>query len=984
MIGADIPQIVQYIAWLIALVELIIGLYVLIINYRSTVNQHIALFLLVTAISTFAIGSLARAVDAGQARLPSIVEAAAGPVIQPLLFLTTVAVLRPGLFKGRWRWWRWIPIIFALLPALLTFTDVVFNTRLFYSGMPASSYTGGYLPVRGFSTGLFGLTLTTINFGLFATLNLAFLGYIAVAKGDTSKELKRLAIILLVASILSFLADALLSRIIMQPVPTLFSSVLLLSAYAYAAFQRSISESVTVAAGQPAESFRGRLQFRFTALVLVISLPLLAAMALFLTDLARRQLEQDAVQQLEYLNSTLSTNLNIWVDYNNKALQNLANNPALSTMDPAQQRPLLQAMIASYPLMYLVSTTDLNGMNVARSDSESNRDYSDREWFQKSAQGAPVTYQTLRGRTTGQPALVAAMPIHDPEGGIVGVVMFATDLDDVSQQVNTIRIGQKGYAFVIDQNNLLIAHPDPLLTSELTNMTSNPAVRILRAGTTGRIRYVDGGGNAWRAHISQLPNGWGVIVQQPEAELFAPILAFQRLAILVAALGAIILGVLAGVTIRQGIQPIRSLTQVARTVAAGKLDTQAPVLSDDELGLLATTFNSMTSELSQLVSGLEDRVAERTQALERRATQLQTTIEISREAGSIRDLYTLLDHSVNLISERFGFYHAGIFMLDNPTTSSERSTRYVVLRAASSEGGRRMLERGHKLRVGQVGIVGYVAGSGQPRVALDVGQDAVFFNNPDLPLTRSEAALPLIVQNNVIGVLDVQSTEADAFSREDLDLLLVLAGQIALAIENSRLLSASRQAYQELEAILGRQTRESWKQHLAARSLGYRFGRGEFIPLPSTGPADREAVGGNGRFGDEEKTSESTLENGYSKYIPIELRGQHVGSLVLRRPPDAGTWTMQEEELIQKTMSQVALALENARLLEQIQQRADQEETLNQIVARTQASLNLETVIKAAVQEIGQTLNIARVQILLNPPLEGSEEDALARGELTR
>ncbi len=131
----------------------------------------------------------------------------------------------------------------------------------------------------------------------------------------------------------------------------------------------------------------------------------------------------------------------------------------------------------------------------------------------------------------------------------------------------------------------------------------------------------------------------------------------------------------------------------------------------------------------------ERKVAQ--EALQRRAIQLQTAAEVSRDASAVRDLPELLNRIVTLIRDRFGFYHAGIFLLDD-------AQEYAVLQAASSEGGRRMLARGHRLTVGETGIVGYVTGTGEARIALDVGEDAAFFDNPDLPATRSEMALPRV------------------------------------------------------------------------------------------------------------------------------------------------------------------------------------------------------------------------------------------------
>ena len=167
---------------------------------------------------------------------------------------------------------------------------------------------------------------------------------------------------------------------------------------------------------------------------------------------------------------------------------------------------------------------------------------------------------------------------------------------------------------------------------------------------------------------------------------------------------------------------------------------------------MAKTFNSMTGRVRDLIGNLEQRVAERTQALERRAIQLQAAADVGGTAARLRDLDELLRQVTRLISQRFGFYHVGIFLLD------ERG-EYAVLRASNSEGGQRMLTRGHKLKVGQVGIVGYVTGAGEARIALNVGEDIQYFNNPDLPTTQSEMALPLIVGGRILGALDIQSSQ---------------------------------------------------------------------------------------------------------------------------------------------------------------------------------------------------------------------------------
>src|SRR5690606_15491511 len=213
---------------------------------------------------------------------------------------------------------------------------------------------------------------------------------------------------------------------------------------------------------------------------------------------------------------------------------------------------------------------------------------------------------------------------------------------------------------------------------------------------------------------------------------------------------------------------------------------RADVESQDEAGLLARSFNEMAERLNDTLHGLEEKVSERTKELEiisqnnaKRASQFESIARISRIISSTQTIEKLLPQIVENISQEFDFYHVGIFLLDV-------HKEFAVLAAANSDGGRRMLERNHRLKVGETGIVGFVTQSGQPRIALDVGSDAVFFNNPDLPNTRSEIALPLRVETDIIGALDVQSTETNAFSEEDVNILSLLADQVSIAIQNAR------------------------------------------------------------------------------------------------------------------------------------------------------------------------------------------------------
>ena len=303
------------------------------------------------------------------------------------------------------------------------------------------------------------------------------------------------------------------------------------------------------------------------------------------------------------------------------------------------------------------------------------------------------------------------------------------------------------------------------------------------------------------AMVSTTSRPWKVAYLQDASSLTSSLSEQNRLSTAISLLMAGIVSLFVIFASAQFSKPIIEITRAAEKIADGDLSVQAQVNSKDEIGTLGTAFNSMTNQLRDLVDTLETRVRERTQqlavqneSLQLRGRQLQTVAEVARSIVSTREVDTLLNQVTRLVSDRFGFYHTGIFLLDE-------NGEYAVLRAANSEGGRRMLDRRHRLRVGQVGIVGYVTGSGEPRIATDVGEDAVYFNNPDLPDTRSEMALPLKLGGVTIGALDVQSRESNAFSEEDVTLFTTLADQISVAIENANAYEISQQTVEEMKEL---------------------------------------------------------------------------------------------------------------------------------------------------------------------------------------
>jgi len=364
----------------------------------------------------------------------------------------------------------------------------------------------------------------------------------------------------------------------------------------------------------------------------------------------------------------------------------------------------------------------------------------------------------------------------------------------------------------------------------------------------------------------------------------------------------------------------------------------------------ANELRASNKQLTELRDVLELRVLERTSALEKRATQLQTVSSVARTIAAVKELESLLPEITRLVSEQFGFYHTGIFLIDE-------THGYAVLQAANSEGGLLMLNRQHQLRLDETSIVGYVTSRGEPRIALDVGKDAVFFNNPDLPETRSEMALPLQAGGRIIGALDVQSTETNAFSPEDINVLTTLADQIAIAIENARLFGESRSALSDSQNTIEKYVKQAWGSFAQqAKRTGFVFDGKQVVPLENgTRREQIKAAIKTGRLSLEK--SSSTLA------IPIKLRGQTIGVLDVRSKNGQRQWSQDEITMLEAAAERAALALENARLVDSAQRRAARERVIGEISAKIGAASNFDAILQTAVEELGRKIGGAEVTL---------------------
>ena len=718
----------------------------------------------------------------------------------------------------------------------------------------------------------------------------------------------------------------------------------------------------------------GRVQVRLTVLLLVVALPLFIGLISVVLSRANTEIRQKSDEQLATASRSVGANTTTWLNLNLAALYELAAQPQIIGMDPAQQKPILEAMAAAYPQMYLVSTTDQQGINVARNDAGKLTDYSDRAWYKGAIGGAPLTLQPLIGRTTGRPALVASVPIRSSQqqGDIVGVGMFASELTDVAKQVQLSTVGDAGFSYVVDANNLVVAYPQtmpPALgdmassvpITPLGDLSDYPPVQALRSGSRGRIAFTDQAGHNWLAYVDDMDHGWGVIVQQPLNDFSSGLRRLQRIAFAFIAGGALLLVGVTVFAVRRVLAPVGSLTDTATAIAAGDLQRTAPAESADEFGTLGRAFNQMTGQLRDLIGELEQRVAERTADLERRSAYLHASAAVGQAVASILDAEALTTQVVELIRERFELYYVGLFLTDPAQESA-------VLRAGTGEAGRAMLARGHRVQLGQ-GMVGWSITHAQARVALQAEADAVRLITLELPDTRSEAALPLRSRGRVLGALTVQSEQPDAFDQDSLAVLQTMADQVAVALDNARLFAESQSALQAAQVAYGQITRQAWQDLLRAQAtIGFRRDQQGLVPA---GDAWRPEMAEAMRTG---TTLRAEGQAGVA--IPIQVRGQVIGVIDAHKPQAAGDWTAEEVEVMASLADQLGVALEGARLFREAQRHAAHEEAVRRVTEEMRRGLDMESILQTTVAELGRVLGVPRAYVRLGVGVKPDSNDS--------
>ena len=304
--------------------------------------------------------------------------------------------------------------------------------------------------------------------------------------------------------------------------------------------------------------------------------------------------------------NALANEVSEWVDKNVRVLNTVAQLPGIQSMNRFEQEIILKAVQKEYPWMYLVFTTDSNGMNIARNDDKDLRDYSDRQYVQDINSGKELAWQNLIGKTSKQPALVIAVPIKK-NGQTIGVMAAAMTRDTISKRIANWREGKTGYAFLVDQDGKALAHPQKAFVEQQKDLSQDPLVKAAQAKKSGLIEFTDADGQAEIGFAQKTPLGWTLAIQQSKAEAFALLKKAQLFALILMGTTFIIVLAIAYFAGRAIVMPIRKLTDAANRISVGELGVEIKTTSKDEIGDLAEAITRMQDSIRLSIERLRRR-----------------------------------------------------------------------------------------------------------------------------------------------------------------------------------------------------------------------------------------------------------------------------------------------------------------------------------------------------------------------------------------
>lgn len=596
-------------------------------------------------------------------------------------------------------------------------------------------------------------------------------------------------------------------------------------------------------------------------------------------------------------------------------------------------------------------------------------DYNDADelWWQQTfnnGQGRLYISQPTVDEDAKDFGIIIGIPIYGDDGAVIGVLRSKVDIaslvslvtaaDDPTAGLNTLLLFPSEQMLSGNEASIVPTPPDILADADILQQRQYGEFEI--DGQSYLISQATVSSITGEPVINEL--NWAVLTLHNRAIALVTLQTQQQNIIVLA---VIIATVVVGAAVFMSslmASPIVRLTETARQVAGGDLTSRASVETNDEVGVLAANFNSMADQLGRTIDSLEDRVADRTQ-------QLTTVVDVSQRLSSILDLGNLMRQVVTLTKETFNYYHVHIYLLDEVRAA-------LVMAEGYGTAGVEMKRAGHSIAFDAPrSLVARAARQGHIITVDNVREDPNWLPNALLPDTHSESAIPVMLGDEVVGVLDVQSEQVGGITADDEVVLQALANQVAIAVRNARLFAETQSALVRAQQLQKLYTGEAWLQFSAAQPTDFEFRQAQLPPLEEMPTPEVSAAL------EKQQTVELSLlkTNGSPApppgsetnvlATPLKLRGQVIGVLGLRDANPARRWTEDEIALIEAVSEQMSLAIENARLFDETGRRAGRERIIANITQQVWASGELEKVMQTAVEQLGTQLDASKVVIRL-------------------
>jgi GAF domain-containing protein/HAMP domain-containing protein len=554
--------------------------------------------------------------------------------------------------------------------------------------------------------------------------------------------------------------------------------------------------------------------------------------------------------------------------------------------------------------------------------------------------------------TSGEPLVKLGIPVKNISDRFEGVLVAEVDLRYMWDVVDEIKIGQTGFAYVVDQQGNVIAYPGSDKEKILQNFSHVFEVAEFISGNDEEIETgfeLEAGINGERVVSTYIPLGtpnWAVVVETPILEAFQDLIWSLVVSAVILLSVAILAGGAGIYAARRLTAPVLSLTSTATRIAEGELDLEVQPEGPTEIVRLGNAFNSMNRQLRDLIDSLEQRIEARTQRLE-------TVASLGERFLSILNVDELLAEMVNRIKDTFGYYHAHVYLLDN------KGENLTVAQGAGSAGAE-MKAQGHTIPLATLhSLVARAARSGEIVRVDNVREVKDWLPNPLLPDTYSEMAVPIILEGQVVGVLDVQQDKVAGLDEGDANLLRSLVNQVATAIRNARLFNQVETALAEAYAAQERYVEQSWAKSKVT-SLGSRHLYVQpsvtLDKLKEQAIAKLQAQALAQNFPtitsiDEEGSLEQAL------VAPINLRNRTIGALQLHH--NGQPWTRDDLAVIEAVVDQLAQTAESLRLFDETRQRADYERLVGDITQKLRQAPTLDILAKTAGEELSRVLGVS-------------------------